>query len=258
MFMPKGKFGWYELMTSDTKAAGKFYSEVVGWTTRDVSSAGGHLYTTFNLGDVGIAGMLHIPGHTAWVGYIAVNDVDAHVEKIVEAGGKLWKPATDVPGMLRFAVMSDPQGAAIVVFTPNPAMPSPERPAPPTPGTIGWHELYTTDLERGFEFYNKLFGWTKVSDMDMGPMGIYRIFDEGDHKQMGDGGMMTKPPHTAVSSWNFYFNVDSINGAIERVKSGVAKLPTVPPRCPAVVGLSKAKTHRVRCSLSSAVMNRLV
>ena len=74
----------------------------------------------------------------------------------------------------------------------NPAMPSPERPAPPTPGTIGWHELYTTDLEGGFEFYNKLFGWTKVSDMDMGPMGIYRIFDEGDHKQMGDGGMMTQ------------------------------------------------------------------
>ena len=32
-FTPKGKFGWYELMTSDTKAAGKFYSDVVGWTT---------------------------------------------------------------------------------------------------------------------------------------------------------------------------------------------------------------------------------
>jgi hypothetical protein len=66
-----------------------------------------------------MAGMLHIPGHTAWIGYIAVDHVDAHIEKIVEAGGKLWKPATDVPGMLRFAVMSDPQGAAIVVFTPN-------------------------------------------------------------------------------------------------------------------------------------------
>ena len=67
-----------------------------------------------------MAGMLNIPGHVAWVGYIAVDDVDAHVEKIVEAGGKLWKPATDVPEMLRFAVMSDPQGAAIVVFTPHP------------------------------------------------------------------------------------------------------------------------------------------
>jgi len=168
MFSPKGKFSWYELMTSDTKAAGKFYSDVVGWTTREMPSPGGSTYTTFNLGDVGMAGMLNIPGHTAWVGYISVDDVDAHIEKIVEAGGKLWKPATDVPGMLRFAVMSDPQGAAIVVFTPNPAMPSPRRPEAPTPGTIGWHELYTTDVEAGFSFYNKLFGWTKISDMDMG------------------------------------------------------------------------------------------
>jgi len=119
MFTPKGKFGWYELMTSDTKAAGKFYSDVVGWTTREMPPDVGPNYTTFNLGEVGIAGMLNIPGHVAWIGYISVDDVDAHVEKIVEAGGKLWKPATDVPGILRFAVMSDPQGAAIVIFTPN-------------------------------------------------------------------------------------------------------------------------------------------
>ena len=36
MFTPKGKFGWYELMTSDTEAAGKFYSSVVGWTTKEM------------------------------------------------------------------------------------------------------------------------------------------------------------------------------------------------------------------------------
>jgi predicted enzyme related to lactoylglutathione lyase len=232
MFTPKGKFGWYELMTSDTKAAGKFYSDVVGWTTQDVSSADGMQYTTFNLGEVGIAGMLNIPGHTAWVGYIAVDDVDAHIEKIVEAGGKLWKPATDVPGMLRFAVMSDPQGAAIVVFTPNSAMPSPQRPAPPAPGTIGWHELYTTDLESGFDFYNKLFGWTKLTDMEMGPMGTYRVFDQGDQKPMGDGGMVAKGPHIPVSAWSFYFCVDSINAAVERVKSGGGTIVNGPMQVP--------------------------
>src|SRR5262244_734752 len=123
MSKTKGKFSWYELMTSDTKAAGKFYSDVVGWSTQEMPSGDGSPYTTFNIGNVGIAGMLNIPGHTAWVGYISVEDVDAHVEMIVKAGGKLWKPATDVPGLLRFAVMSDPQGAAIVVFTPNPKMP---------------------------------------------------------------------------------------------------------------------------------------
>jgi predicted enzyme related to lactoylglutathione lyase len=232
MFTPKGKFAWYELMTSDTQAAGKFYSDVVGWTTQDVTADGSHPYTTFNIGGVGMAGMLHLPQHTAWVGYIAVDDVDAHVEKIVEAGGKLWKPATDVPGMLRFAVMSDPQDAAIVVFTANPAMPTPQRPAPPTPGTIGWHELYTTDLDASMDFYNKLFGWTKLSDMDMGPMGIYRIFDQGDNKQMGDGGMMVKPPQVPVSCWKFYFCVDSIGAAIKRIEAGGGKVLSGPIQVP--------------------------
>ena len=232
MFKPKGKFGWYELMTSDTAAAGKFYSDVVGWTTKEMPSDDGSAYTTFNLGSVGMAGMLHLTGHTAWIGYISVDDVDAHIEKIVEAGGKLWKPATDIPGMLRFAVLSDPQGAAFVVFTPDPGMPSPERPAPPAPGTVGWHELYTTDLDRGFEFYNKIFGWTTLSDMDMGPMGSYRIFDQGDHKEMGDGGMMLKAPQMPVSSWAFYFVVDSISAAMKKVEAGGGRIVNGPTQVP--------------------------
>ena len=232
MFTPKGKFAWYELMTSDTQAAGKFYSDVVGWSTKEVSSDSKFPYTTFNLGEVGMAGMLNIPGHAAWIGYIAVGDVDAHVEKIVEAGGKQLRAATDIPGMLRFAVVSDPQDAAFVVFTPDPAMPSPERPQPPTPGTISWHELYTTDLEGGYEFYKKLFGWTKLTDMDMGPMGVYRIFDEGDHKQMGDGGMMNKAPQIPVSCWGFYIQVDSIGGAVKRVTAGGGKVVNGPMQVP--------------------------
>ena len=232
MFSPKGKFGWYELMTSDTQAAGKFYSDVVGWTTHEMPGGAGGAYTTFNIGGVGIAGMLKLEGHTGWIGYIAVDDLDAHIEKIVEAGGKLWKPATEVPGMLRFAVLSDPQGAGIVVFTPNPGMPTPERPAPPAPGTIGWHELYTTDVDAGFDFYQKMFGWTKVTDMDMGPMGTYRLFDQGDNNPMGSGGMMNRPPNIPVSCWNFYFGVDSIGAAAERVKAGGGSILHGPAEVP--------------------------
>lgn len=231
MFTPKGKFSWYELMTSDTEAAGKFYSDVVGWTPQAMPGDG-PAYTVFLVGGVGIAGMLTIPGHCAWAGYISVDDVDAHIEKIVEAGGKLLRPATDVPGMLRFAVMSDPQDAAIVVFTPNPAMNSPVMPTSPTPGTIGWHELYTTDLDAGFDFYQKMFGWTKLNDMDMGPMGTYRIFDEGDQKPMGDGGMMTKPEQMPVCAWSFYFNVDSIGAAIKRVTGGGGTVLNGPHQVP--------------------------
>jgi uncharacterized protein len=232
MFTPKGKFAWYELMTSDTKAAGKFYSDVVGWTTHEMPSDGGMEYTTFNVGEVGMAGMLKLEGHTGWIGYIHVDDVDAHAQRVVDAGGKLWRGPVDVPGMLRFAVMSDPQGAAIAIFTPNPAMPSPLRPEPPAVGTIGWHELYTSDLEGGFDFYHKLFGWTKLSDMDMGPMGVYRIFDQGSKKEMGDGGMMAKPEHVPVSSWAFYFHVDSIGAAVKRVNAGGGKVLNGPMQVP--------------------------
>ncbi len=48
MFKPKGKFGWYELMTSDTAAAGRFYSDVIGWTTQETPADSGPAYTTFN------------------------------------------------------------------------------------------------------------------------------------------------------------------------------------------------------------------
>ena len=233
MSSPNGKFGWYELMTNDTAAAGKFYSSVVGWTTQDVGMPG-MPYTTFNVDGVGITGMLTVPGApNMWVGYIHVENVDAKVEEIVAAGGKLWRPATDVPGMLRFTVMSDPQGAAIVIFTSNPDMPTPaNRPAPPTPGTIGWHELYTTDLEGAWSFYSSQFGWTKSSDMDMGPMGVYRIFDEGKGSPMGDGGMMTKAPEMPNSRWGFYFSVDAIGAAIERVNAGGGKVIQGPHQVP--------------------------
>jgi predicted enzyme related to lactoylglutathione lyase len=233
MFTPKGKFGWYELMTSDTEAAGKFYSSVVGWTTKDIGNAD-MPYTTFNIGDQGVAGMLAMPQHIAWVGYIHVDDVDAHVDKIVEAGGKLWKPATDVPGMLRFAVMSDPQGAPFVVFTSNPAMPSPaDPPKPPTPGTIGWHELYAGDLEPAWEFYSKMFGWKILRDMDMGPMGVYRIFNDAENASpMGIGGMMTKDPNIPAPTWGFYFNVDGIDAAVERVNAAGGKVMMGPHQVP--------------------------
>ena len=234
MYTPKGKFSWYELMSPDTAASAAFYTKVIGWTTQNVGSPESP-YTTFNVKGHGVAGMLPLPpgAPPSWIGYIHVDDVDAHVVKIQEAGGKLWKGPTDVPGMLRFAVVSDPQGAALVVFTSNPNMPTPEnRPVSPTPGTIGWSELYTTDLEPAWDFYSTLFGWTLVNDMPMGPMGTYRIFADYEGGPMGSGGMMTKPPAIPAPYWGFYFNVDSTTAAIDRFTEAGATLIHGPAEVP--------------------------
>ena len=68
-----------------------------------------------------------------------------------------------------FAVVADPQGVAFNLLTPK----GPEQPQPAagTPGTIGWRELYSTDWEKGFDFYSKQFGWGKASRWTWAPWG---------------------------------------------------------------------------------------
>jgi predicted enzyme related to lactoylglutathione lyase len=220
MSTPKGKFAWYELMTTDTAAAGTFYSAVVGWNIKDVSMPD-MPYSIFNVGELGVAGLMSLPEAAgtkpAWIGYILVDDVDAEAEKVKAAGGSIHRPPTDVPGMLRFSVVTDPQGAPYVLFTSNPAMPSPPAyPAPGTPGTFGWRELMAGDGQAAFDFYSSHYGWTKGEAHDMGPMGAYQIFDVDG---VPSGGMMTKPPNLPAPFWNYYIQVDGINPAVDRIKA---------------------------------------
>ena len=76
-------FLWYELMTSDPKAATRFYADVVGWTPQ--AFGGPHDYTVLNVGDRGVGGIMAIPAEAqnlppCWVGYIHSTDIDGDVE----------------------------------------------------------------------------------------------------------------------------------------------------------------------------------
>ena len=113
-------FCWNELGTTDTKKAGEFYSEVFGWS-RNTQNFGPMEYTLFNNGDRGAGGMYqitpemgNIPPH--WLVYFAVDDCDAKVQKATELGAQVMKPADDIPGVGRFAIMLDPQGAAFAII----------------------------------------------------------------------------------------------------------------------------------------------
>jgi predicted enzyme related to lactoylglutathione lyase len=217
------QFFWHELMTSDPKAAQKFYSDVVGWTTQDTGVAG-QQYTLFNVKGQGIAGMLTITPDMAqhgarpgWLGYVSVDDVDQTLSRIKKEGGNVHIAPQEVPGIIRFAMVADPQGAPFYIakgLVPNPPPPL----AIGTPGTVGWNELMTSDWQTAFTFYSKMFGWTKAEAHDMGPMGIYQLFAAGGPPI---GGMMTKPPQIPVAYWGFYFNVDAIDAGTDRItKSG--------------------------------------
>src|SRR4051812_44786828 len=49
----------------------------------------------------------------------------------------------------------------------------------PNTGRFTWHELMTTDPAAAARFYAEVLGWS-VQEVDMGPMGTYRLFKQGD------------------------------------------------------------------------------
>lgn len=228
------KFFWYDVMATDTKAARKFYCDVVGWDAQD-SPAPGTEYTVFTVNGQGVAGLLPIPEDARvagvppmWMGYIAVEDVDEAAQRLEQAGGKVHRAPTEVPGIIRFAVVADPQGAGFIIARGLVSDPPPEL-AAGTPGTVGWHELYAVDGESVFAFYERMFGWTKGDAMDMGSMGKYQLFATGG---MDVGGIMTKPPGVPVPHWTYYFNVPAIDAAAARVTSGGGKIINGPMQVP--------------------------
>jgi predicted enzyme related to lactoylglutathione lyase len=216
------KFIWYDLMTPDIAKSKDFYAHVVGWKIRD-SGMPGMDYNVLKAGDIDVGGMMQTPPEMMegakgrpWMGHIYVDHADAAAEKAKTLGGKVYRPATDIPGVGRFAVLGDTSGAAFIAFKPN-GSEQPKKAPDGTPGHIGWRELMSADWKKDWDFYSALFGWKTKEAMDMGPMGTYQIFEANGGQQ---GGMMTKttddpsPPH-----WNYYFNVDSIAAAMKRAKS---------------------------------------
>ena len=232
--MSAAHFVWYELMTGDVAAAAAFYSKVVGWRAED-SGMPGMSYTLLKVGDAQVAGMMATPDElkaagapATWSGYIAVDDVDAMEARVLQGGGKVLRPASDIPEIGRFAVVADPQGASFFLFKPQRSDPPP-MPAPGAPGTTGWHELRAMDGVAVFDFYATLFGWTKGEGLDMGTMGIYQLFEiDG----VPSGAVMTKEPDAPMPGWRYYFHVDAIDAAAQRVAQGGGTLTMGPHQVP--------------------------
>jgi predicted enzyme related to lactoylglutathione lyase len=228
-------FFWYELMTTDMDAAEAFYSAVIGWKAEPFDSAPGMpRYTVMKVGDRGVGGIMTLPEDAramgmppAWVGYIPADDIEASTKALKKAGGKVHREPSDSPGVGRFAVVADPQGAMFMLLQPT----GPDQPpvAMGTAGHVGWHELYTTDWQAAFDFYSGQYGWVKDQPFDMGEMGIYQLYCVNGEQT---GGMMNKPEQIPTPVWLFYFNVPAIDAAAKRVTDNGGKALMGPMEVP--------------------------
>lgn len=127
-----GSVWWVELVTEDLDRAGKFYSGVVGWSTKTVALTDGSrppepsepallmFMTEGNEVAGGLQTDARSPGKTSprWIVYFQVENVDAAVKRTTERGGTLLIHPFDVGKMVRLAVLADLDGTPFGVAAP--------------------------------------------------------------------------------------------------------------------------------------------
>ncbi|HSV70733.1 MAG TPA: VOC family protein [Methylibium sp.] len=116
-----GAFSWSELMTSDPAAAVAFYGKLLGWTVQTMEMPQG-AYHVLKVGETSVGGIMGpIPGAPAmppaWGCYVTVSDVDASAAQVPTLGGRVLAGPMDIPGVGRFCVIQDPQGALLNLIT---------------------------------------------------------------------------------------------------------------------------------------------
>ena len=231
-----GRYVWFELLTTDPKAAIDFYTDVVGWKTEAWESADYSIW----LGSQGPVGGVTLLTEEAkkngapsfWQGCLEVADVDRTVALAKERGGGVLVEPVDVPNVGRIAVISDPQGAVVSVMAPATPMDAHDI---SKAGEFSWHELFSSDHEAGFRFYSELFGWQKLDEIDMGAMGKYLLWGR-DGKQLGGmmtmTGMKTPDGRPVPPSWMYYVATADLDAALERAKQRGARVINGPMEVP--------------------------
>jgi predicted enzyme related to lactoylglutathione lyase len=110
---------WHELWTTDPAGVEPFYMGLFGWTAK--KAEGPQPYTEFQLEGEEHAGMMQIREEWGevppqWAVYFQVDDCDETVQKAVSLGATILVSPKDIPGVGRFSVLADPQGADFAVI----------------------------------------------------------------------------------------------------------------------------------------------
>ncbi|CAN5514634.1 hypothetical protein BH23BAC1_BH23BAC1_28560 [soil metagenome] len=115
------KIIWQDLTVENAEEVRDFYSQVVGW---NFSEHPMKEYSDYNMlnpsdGEV-VAGICHKKGGninlpSQWLNYVAVEDIEASLEKCTAMGGNIVEAPRQV-GKSKFAVIQDPAGAYLALW----------------------------------------------------------------------------------------------------------------------------------------------
>jgi predicted enzyme related to lactoylglutathione lyase len=208
-------------------AATAFYSKLFGWQVHPMSAE--------LAGAVAPAGPTtalrsNVPaGFPGVVPYIAVEDVDAMLARVVGAGGTVERAARNVPMIGKLALFKDPAGTIYGLsdaLTPggHPHVPMPfgSNPKPPA-GAICSIEMYAADGDVAGRFFGELFCWGTLATMPQ-----YLAFDPG----AGVGGVFQS--HTPTLPALAYIYATDVEAKLAEIEAAGGKRQGEPMQMPGV------------------------
>jgi hypothetical protein len=208
-----GTFLGSDLLTEDAATAATFYAELFGWDVEKVKEGGFAIHHQGRL----IASVSQIDSadpevdESFWLVGIAVADLDKAVKAASRLGAEVRERVTTVEGYGRFAVISDPQGAPVMLIEPG------SKPIGGTtgPGSWVWTELWTDDIDAAANFYAKVIGYgqSEVERRDE----KYRVFKSGEELRAG----LVKIPdelENVEPGWAAYVGVEDLAKTLARVR----------------------------------------
>jgi uncharacterized protein len=212
----------FELMGLDREALGRFYGELFGWHVESVPEPPYSVIDTHaGAGINGGIGGVEDPDARYVAVYAQAEDVNATFDRAVSMGAEVLMPVTEVPGVVTFALLRDPQGNTfgIVKQGEGPGV-SGGKGAP-----IDWFEILGPEPKVLRDFYFELFGWE--------PFGEPPTTDDYEYHQAhtGEGGIdgaigstLDGKPHVTL-----YASVEDLQGTLERAES-LGGSTTMPPQ----------------------------
>ena len=121
VFMTTGAMSWNDLNTRDPQKAIDFYSALFGWKIEKLDAGPGD-YWQISVDGVGEGGIMPMPemmpaeAPDNWLVYFGSDDVGAGAQRVRTLGGMVLVEPMEIPGMLVFAVCSDPAGAVFALL----------------------------------------------------------------------------------------------------------------------------------------------
>lgn len=205
----QGKFVWHDLLTDDVEAAQKFYGNVFGWTFESKRD----YIQIFNAHDL-IGGMLQVRSSdeqktkAVWLPSMSVANVDKSVQYLKSKKSKVLKGPLDMEERGKGVLVSDPQGAEIVLLHTKDGDP---KDGTPQVGDWLWNELWTNTPKESYAFYRHIGGYDGYTMRDG-----YRILQS---KGKWRAGIRDISEEALNAQWIPAIRVSDLKETISKVRS---------------------------------------